>query len=93
MSYDHAGHPGFFVNAFNDVYSRWEKERTWWEILDGDLKHTPVGTRTSERIFVVVVVVGGGGGGAMSTFSPVGSRSSNGMRMCVRVCVCVYMCG
>ena len=31
----------------------------------------------------------GGGGGAMSTFSPVGSRSSNGMRMCVCVCVCV----
>ena len=26
---------------------------------------------------------------AMSTFSPVGSRSSNGMRMCVCVCVCV----
>ena len=24
----------------------------------------------------------------MSTFSPVGSRSSNGMRMCVCVCVC-----
>ena len=31
---------------------------------------------------------------AMSTFSPVGSRSSNGMRMCVRACVraCVRIC-
>ena len=26
---------------------------------------------------------------AMSTFSPVGSRSSKGMRMCLTVCVCV----
>ena len=25
---------------------------------------------------------------AMSTFSPVGPRSSNGMRMCARMCVC-----
>ena len=30
---------------------------------------------------------------AMSTFSPVGSRSSNGMRMCVCVCVCVCVDG
>ena len=27
---------------------------------------------------------------AMTTFSPVGLRSSNGMRMCVRVFVCVW---
>ena len=30
---------------------------------------------------------------AMSTFSPVGLRSSNGMRECVCVCVCVCVCG
>ena len=29
---------------------------------------------------------------AMPTFSPIGSRSSNGMRMCVCVCVCVCVC-
>ena len=34
---------------------------------------------------------GGMGWVAMSTFSLVGSRSSNGMRMCVCVCMCV--CG
>ena len=28
----------------------------------------------------------------MSTFSPVGSRSSNGMSECVCVCVCVCAC-
>ena len=44
-SYDHSGHPGFFVNAFNDVYSRWEQDGSWWQILDGDLQLTPVGTR------------------------------------------------
>ena len=35
---------------------------------------------------------GGMGWVAMSTFSPVGSRSSNGMRMCVCVCVCMCVC-
>ena len=29
---------------------------------------------------------------AMSTFSPVGSRSSNGMRIYVSVCVCMCLC-
>ena len=28
----------------------------------------------------------------MSTFSPVGSRSSNGMSECVCVCVCMSVC-
>ena len=28
----------------------------------------------------------------MSTISPVGSRFSNGMRMCVCVCVCMCVC-
>ncbi|XP_076461593.1 cobalamin binding intrinsic factor-like isoform X1 [Babylonia areolata] len=42
-SYNHAGHPGFFVDAINGLYSQWEVDRTWWEILDGDLNHTPVG--------------------------------------------------
>ena len=28
---------------------------------------------------------------AMSAFSPVGARSSNGMRMCVCVCVCTFV--
>ena len=53
MSYDHANHPGFFVNAFNDVYSHWEEERTWWEILDGDLNHIPVGTRVLVYLRVI----------------------------------------
>ena len=30
---------------------------------------------------------------AMSTFSPVSLQSSNGMRTCVTVCVCVRVCG
>ena len=30
---------------------------------------------------------------AMSTFSPVGSLSANGMKLCVCVCVCVCVCG
>ncbi|KAK7109553.1 cobalamin binding intrinsic factor-like isoform X1 [Littorina saxatilis] len=47
-TYDHAGHPGFFVNAFNGVYSNWTEDRTWWQILDGDLNLTPVGISTYE---------------------------------------------
>ncbi|XP_076460403.1 cobalamin binding intrinsic factor-like isoform X3 [Babylonia areolata] len=47
-SYNHAGHPGFFVDAINGLYSQWEVDRTWWEILDGDLNHTPVGVSSYE---------------------------------------------
>ncbi|KAL8562783.1 hypothetical protein ACOMHN_022658 [Nucella lapillus] len=43
VSYNHAGHPGFFVNAFNNVYSQWQVDQTWWQILDGNLNLTPVG--------------------------------------------------
>lgn len=42
-TYNHAGHPGFFIHAINNTFSTWEEDRSYWEILDGDLNHTPVG--------------------------------------------------
>ncbi|KAK7478927.1 hypothetical protein BaRGS_00029794 [Batillaria attramentaria] len=43
-SYDYASHPGYFINAINQVWETWDVDQSYWEILDGDLKHTPVGT-------------------------------------------------
>ena len=37
------GELGFFVEGINDVFGNYTLDKSFWEILDGDLKQTPVG--------------------------------------------------
>ena len=34
---------GFFIQGVNDVFGDFALDKSFWEILDGDLKQTPVG--------------------------------------------------
>lgn len=34
---------GFFVDAYNKVFGNYSQDKSYWRILDGSMKPTPVG--------------------------------------------------
>ena len=37
---------GFFVNGYHGVFANYEQDKSYWQILDGAMKPTPVGMYT-----------------------------------------------